>query len=71
MAQRFCRQCPNCKSKKGFTVNYVLGGSHEMTFDFKGNLNLEKREGTDKLDRWAECLNCKKTIEVEKLEINF
>jgi len=67
--KRKIRKCPFCKSKKGFEITFWLGGIDKIQSDFNGNILNREREGTDKLDLFASCLNCKKLIEVEKLDI--
>lgn len=62
------KHCPLCKSKKGFTLNYVIGGNGSITMDFKGNTLDAERSQFDTLDTFAECLNCRKYIETERLK---
>ena len=64
------RQCPFCKSKNGFNTTYQVKGYGEENRSFKGEvINTEKQEVHDH-DPFAECLNCGKQIDIEKLEYN-
>lgn len=71
MAKRFIRQCPHCKSKIGFKITYILGGYHDILLNYKGKVIDEDRKGCDTLDSYAECMSCKRSIEVEKLDFNI
>ena len=70
MAKRCHRRCPHCKSDSGFIVTVQLGGHGESVVTFKGDVLKHKRCGTDTTEKWAECLDCKKLISVDKLDIN-
>lgn len=65
------RKCPFCKSKVGFEVRYVLGGSHDFKIGFNGKIISSHREGSDTLENYASCLNCNKIIPVDKLDIQI
>lgn len=62
------RKCPHCGSKTGFKVTIRLGGYQDEIRDFNGNLIDCDRVGTDTVDTYAECVDCKKSIETDKLE---
>jgi hypothetical protein len=66
---RKVRQCPHCKSKKGFSISVVLGGYHDYTMSFSGKILDEKREGSDSMESYGACLECKKPIDVEFLDV--
>ena len=63
------RQCPFCKSKKGFEIHIFLGGTHVKHMSFDGKVLFDEREGTDKIENFARCLDCKKLIDVELLDM--
>lgn len=63
------RQCPHCKSKKGFNIIVFLGGYEERVVSFNGNLIKTVREGTDRIDNYANCLACGKSIDSDKLDL--
>jgi len=68
-AQRMVRQCPHCKSKKGFNITYSITGNGEMNMNFRGKqLPGSHRETFDRLDNYAQCLNCGKYIDSELLQ---
>tara|TARA_R110000772_G_C13310332_1_gene440593 strand:- start:17944 stop:18153 length:210 start_codon:yes stop_codon:yes gene_type:complete len=62
------RQCPHCKSKKGFKYQYQMLGSGEITMDFNGNEIDHERNPADDVDDDVECLECGKRIEIDKVE---
>jgi DNA-directed RNA polymerase subunit RPC12/RpoP len=64
------RKCPHCKSKIGFEIRYTIHGFGSETKTFTGKVVGSEREVNDKIDMWASCLNCKKLIESEKLQID-
>lgn len=66
--ERKYRQCPHCKSKKGFSYNYVIGGFGTIAMDFKGKLISTERSGSDDLDKYTTCLSCNKDIEIDRLQ---
>lgn len=68
--QRKIRQCPHCKSKKGFSVSVILGGFQETKMSFQGKIIDVERHGSDDVDEYsAKCLDCKKSINTELLDI--
>lgn len=46
-----------------------LGGYEEKQMTFEGKLINQDRFGTDDIEKWGSCLECKKTIDVELLEL--
>ena len=62
------RQCPYCKSKKGFRIRYTIGGYGHEDRTFKGDVIDSYRSGADDIDNYAECLECGKLIDSVKLE---
>lgn len=64
------RQCPKCKSKKGFELNYSIVGFGMMQMSFKGKTLDAERSQTDILDHYANCLNCGVSIETERLQVD-
>jgi hypothetical protein len=64
------RKCPFCKSKVGFSIEIILGGIQSNKVGFDGKLISSERSGTDNMDPYGYCLNCKKAIEIEKLDIS-
>jgi len=68
MTERLHRQCPHCKSKKGFTLYYTIHGNGHEGRDFKGKVIDCEREVFDSNERSVECLNCGKPIQYEKVE---
>lgn len=71
MSQRKHRQCPFCKSRKGFRVTVQLGGYQEMEMSFKGKLLNIEREGIDDIEPYAHCLNCQRLIATDNLDLEF
>lgn len=63
------RKCPHCKSTKGFRIMVWLGGYEEVTVNFSGKELDRKREGGDKVENYATCLSCNRTIDTENLKI--
>lgn len=62
------RQCPYCKSKKGFELKYSIGGCGMVKMNFKGKTLDAEREVFDTIDSYANCLECGKSIETEYLQ---
>lgn len=62
------RQCPKCKSKKGFELRYSVGGHGCVTMTFKGKTIDSEREVFDTIDHYANCLNCGFSIDAERLQ---
>jgi len=62
------RQCPYCKSKKGFKIYYIIKGFGYEERNFKGVVREAERNGADDNDD-AECLNCGKALDIERLEL--
>lgn len=65
------KKCPHCKSKLGFKITVLLGGTHEFESDFNGNILKNVRDGCDKIEMYGSCLNCKKSIPSDNLKITF
>lgn len=63
------RKCPFCKSKTGFEIRYILGGYHDFKISFSGKIIASVREGSDTIERFASCLNCNKSIDVDRLDV--
>lgn len=67
---RKIRQCPHCKSKKGFSVSVTLGGHQESKVTFQGKILDVERHGSDSLDEYsAKCLDCKGSLDTKLLDI--
>jgi len=64
------RQCPFCKSKRGFEIQINLGGTHIKHMSFDGKVLFDEREGTDSIDKYARCLDCHRLIDVELLDMS-
>lgn len=62
------RQCPKCKSKKGFELRYSIGGYGSVEMNFKGLTINSEREQFDTLDHYANCLNCGFSIDTDRLQ---
>jgi len=67
---RKVRQCPYCKSKKGFHIFITLGGHESKEMNFKGKILKQNRSGTDDIDKHGNCLECGKSIDAELLDLN-
>jgi hypothetical protein len=65
------RQCPHCKSKKGFVYMVILGGYHQFEMTFNGKIITNERHGTDNVDKYAQCLSCKKLIDIDYLQTDL
>lgn len=65
------RKCPHCKSNKGFEVTIHLGGQQYEQYSFAGKLLGLDRQGTDGAEKYVQCLSCKKSIKIEKVNYNF
>ena len=64
------RQCPYCKSKKGFRYEYSIGGYGFEVRDFYGVVHGAEREMVDDIDEHTvRCLNCDAKLDQTKLEI--
>ena len=71
MSKKRChRKCPHCKSDSGFSITVRFGGYQETKKTFKGKTLKSIRRPTDTVEKWAECLDCKKLISADKLDIN-
>lgn len=68
MGKKLYRQCPHCKSKKGFKLTYsILGNGYEI-INFKGKVIDSEKDEVNAIDRDVECLDCGKFIPSEKVE---
>lgn len=65
------RQCPHCKSKKGFELRYAICGSGMVQMNFKGQTLDADRHVSDRNEHYVECLNCHKNIEIERVQTDF
>lgn len=65
---RLHRQCPYCKSKKGFKIEYQVKGYGYEIRNFHNKVLDAHREIVDGNER-ACCLNCNKEINTYKLQI--
>lgn len=68
-APRKVRQCPHCKSKKGFQIFVRLGGYLELRISFAGKVIESERNGSDDIEKYASCLECGKRIGTDILDI--
>lgn len=61
--KRFIRQCPHCKSKKGYRQSYIIynRGHEDVTFTGK-IIDADQTQNID-IDRFVECLDCGKSFE--------
>lgn len=66
---RLHRKCPHCGGKTGFEVTVSLGGTEIKKVKFSGKVFEDTRDGTDDIEDKAICLDCKKLIDTEKLDI--
>jgi len=62
-------KCPHCKSEEGFKIMIYLNGYQEESYSFKGILMTCERHPSDNIEKYAECLNCGKSIETDKLKM--
>ena len=62
------RQCPHCKSKKGFSFQYLIKGSGMAIMDYNGNEIHSERDVFDDLPNDVTCLGCKRDIEFDKVQ---
>lgn len=62
------RQCPHCKGKKGFQLNYQIKGNGMETRDFQGNVIYAERDEFADNDSTVTCLECGGHIDTEKVE---
>jgi len=68
MSERLHRQCPHCKSNKGFKLDYQIGGYGHEVYDFKGNAVSSEREGADSIENQVTCLDCGGFIDTHKVQ---
>ncbi len=61
------KECPYCSGKKGFRVTVFLGGTEEKEVSFSGKVLSTERDGTDDVEKWAECLTCGKQLSIDNL----
>ena len=61
------KQCPHCKSKKGFYFIVTLGGLEYISKSFDGDTISQDRRGLDKIERYATCMNCGHQIDTNRL----
>ena len=66
---RLHRKCPHCGGQTGFEITVALGGTETKKVNFKGKVFEDERDGTDDVDKQGICLDCKKLIPIEKLDI--
>lgn len=64
------RQCPVCKSKKGFQIDYSISGNGFEIRNFQGKVLDTERNIYDDTESYAVCVNCNAHIDAEKLEID-
>lgn len=65
---RKIRQCPYCKGKTGILVTVRLSGYQQTKLSFQGKIIDADQQGADDIIS-AECLDCKKGIDTEKLDL--
>lgn len=66
--KRFIRQCPHCKSKKGYRVSYVIHGYGHEDKTFSGKTIDANRTVADDIDIDVVCLHCEKRFDTELVE---
>lgn len=66
---RLHRQCPYCKSKKGFRMEYMIKGYGHEIINFKGKVMDAERETVDYIDHAVICLSCDKHMDSDKVQI--
>ena len=64
------RKCPFCKGKKGFEIVIRLGGLETKHVDFTGKIIYTERVGSDTIEHYAHCLECKRLIDEELLDLS-
>lgn len=62
------KECPYCKSKKGFSVLYHRRGRIIENKTFAGK-NISSEVDPADIISYAECLNCEKTLDHKRLNI--
>lgn len=65
------RKCPHCKSNKGFEYSYGIVGNGIVHATFNGKTIHSEREVFDQAPNYVECLNCHKSIDVEKVKTDY
>lgn len=67
MTRKF-RQCPSCKSKKGFSYQYTIVGYGREDRTFEGKVIDADRGTCDDLDKYGYCLDCGAKIDINRLD---
>ena len=67
VTQRKIRKCPKGGGKTGFEAMINLHGYHLKRVSFSGKLISEEREQQDSLEKTVSCLDCGKSIDLEKI----
>lgn len=64
-------KCPHCKSKTGFRLTVELRGYQYEDITFSGKLITIDRQGTDDIDNQVECLDCGKSISINRVRLPY